>query len=166
MLPRRGALSLADLSAYRSLERTPLCTDWTARYRVCGMPPPSSGHLAMMQILGMLQSAPPLAPPLVDGVPGAAWLHTYTEAARLAFADRALYVADPAFVDAARRATGPACSHRPTCSQRAALIGPRAMDAAPAGQPGAMRAGAGAAAGAGRIGHQPDQHRRCARPGA
>jgi gamma-glutamyltranspeptidase/glutathione hydrolase len=133
-----GRLSLADLSAYRSLERAPLCTDWTARFRVCGMPPPSSGQLAMMQILGMLQSAPVLGPPLVNGIPGAAWLHTYTEAARLALADRALYVADPAFIDAPAgdwaRLLAPGY-----LSQRAELIGPRAMDTAPAGQPGATR---------------------------
>ena len=37
---------------------------------------------------------------MVDGLPSAPWLHLYTEAARLAFADRSLYVADPAFVQA------------------------------------------------------------------
>jgi len=134
-----GRLSLFDLSAYRSLERTPLCTDWTTRYRVCGMPPPSSGHLAMMQILGLLQYTPPLAQPLVDGIPGATWLHTYTEAARLAFADRALYVADPAFVNppAGDWASLLAPAY---LQQRAALIGPRAMATAPAGQPDARRA--------------------------
>jgi gamma-glutamyltranspeptidase/glutathione hydrolase len=133
-----GQLTLADLAAYRSLEREPLCTDWTPRWRVCGMPPPSSGHLAMMQILGMLQFTPPLAQPLSDGIPGAAWLHVYTEAARLAFADRALYVADPAFVAAPggdwNRLLAPAY-----LQQRAGLIGERAMAEVPAGVPAPPR---------------------------
>jgi gamma-glutamyltranspeptidase/glutathione hydrolase len=132
-----GRLGLADLAGYRSIERTPLCTDWTVRYRICGMPPPSSGHLAMMQILGLLQVAAVPAQPLASGIPGAAWLHIYTEASRLAFADRALHVADPAFIAAPagdwNSLLAPAYLRR-----RAALIGPRAMDKAPAGQPAAI----------------------------
>lgn len=135
---RAGRLALADLAAYRSLEREALCTDWTPRWRVCGMPPPSSGHLAMMQTLGMLQFTPPLAEPLSDGIPGAAWLHVYTEAARLAFADRALYVADPAFVSAPggdwNTLLAPAYLQK-----RATLIGERAMDEASAGVPAPPR---------------------------
>jgi gamma-glutamyltranspeptidase/glutathione hydrolase len=133
-----GALALADLERYRSVERMPLCTDWGSRWRVCGMPPPSSGHLAVMQTLGMLQQLPALPPPLVDGIPGAAWLHLYTEAARLAFADRALYVADPAYVEAPagdwNSLLDPAYLR-----QRAALIGPRAMSVVPAGLPAGRR---------------------------
>jgi gamma-glutamyltranspeptidase / glutathione hydrolase len=133
-----GRLGLDDLAGYDSLERTPLCTDWHERYRVCGMPPPSSGHVTTMQILGMLQVTPSVAEPLSDGVPGAAWLHLYTEAARLAFADRALYLADPRFVPA------PADDWNSLLApgylrQRAALIGPRAMERAPGGQPAPPR---------------------------
>ncbi len=133
-----GRLALADLSSYRSLEREPLCTDWPPRWRVCGMPPPSSGHLAMMQILGMLQFTPPLAQPLSEGIPGAAWLHVYTEAARLAFADRALYVADPAFV-AAPGGDWNSLLAPAYLKQRAGLIGERAMADAPAGVPAPAR---------------------------
>ncbi len=134
----RGRLALADLAAYESVERTPICTDWTAQYRVCGMPPPSSGHLASMQILGMLQYTPQVPQPLSDGIPGAQWLHLYTEAARLAFADRALYVADPRFV------APPAGDWNSLLApgyleQRAALIGERAMDVARPGAPAPMR---------------------------
>ena len=79
-----------------------MCTDYRANsrdYRICGFPPPSSGMLAVGQILGILQNTAAGSQPLgSDGLPGAAWLHLYTEAARLAFADRALYVADPDFV--------------------------------------------------------------------
>jgi len=133
-----GRLALADLATYRSQEREPLCTDWTPRWRVCGMPPPSSGHLAMMQILGMLQLTPPVAQPLSDGIPGAAWLHVYTEAARLAFADRALYVADPAFV-AAPGGDWNSLLAPAYLQQRAGLIGDRAMTDAPAGTPALPR---------------------------
>ncbi len=133
-----GRLTTDDLAGYRALLRQPICTDWLTRYRVCGMPPPSSGHLAMMQILGLLahhRAAPPLQ---ADGVPGADWLHLYAEAARLAFADRAQYVADPAFVAPPAgdwtRLLAPAY-----LQQRAALIGPRSMGLATAGQPGGPR---------------------------
>jgi gamma-glutamyltranspeptidase / glutathione hydrolase len=136
---QRGRLSLADLRQYRSLERVPICTDWRERYRVCGMPPPSSGHLATMQILGMLQLKADLPPALVDGVPGAAWLHVYTEAARLAFADRAQYVADPAFT-AAPGGDWRSLLQPPYLAQRAALIGPRAMDEARPGLPAPLHA--------------------------
>jgi gamma-glutamyltranspeptidase/glutathione hydrolase len=108
-----GQLSLSDLSRYQAIKRTPLCFDYAApsfspktanakNYSICGMPPPSSGTIAIAQILGILNNTPAanLAPnPTLQGVvPGTDWLHLYTEASRLAFADRAQYVADPAFV--------------------------------------------------------------------
>jgi gamma-glutamyltranspeptidase/glutathione hydrolase len=98
-----GTLSLEDLAGYAPEVREPLCFGYTVAaqqrdYRICGMPPPSSGALAIGQILGMLQHTPASQSPLENAVPSADWLHLYTEAARLAFADRAQYVADPAFV--------------------------------------------------------------------
>jgi len=98
-----GKLSLQDLAAYQPIKRDPLCFDYRVAMRdfsVCGMPPPSSGALAIGQILGILGQTTAASLPLQDGIPSAQWLHLYTEAARLAFADRALYVADPAFVQA------------------------------------------------------------------
>ena len=100
-----GSLSQADLKGYTAKERTPLCTDYK-QYRVCGMPPPSSGGIAVAQILGTLQAVeardPRLAiapmkpvksasPTGLEPVPEA--VHLIAEAGRLAFADRALYVA-------------------------------------------------------------------------
>lgn len=96
-----GTLSTRDLAVYRAVERDPLCFDYRSSqlrdYRICGMPPPSAGAIAIGQILGMLGQTPTvaLAPTL-----SADWLHRYSEASRLAFADRAQFVADPAYVQA------------------------------------------------------------------
>ncbi|MCW5660499.1 MAG: gamma-glutamyltransferase family protein [Burkholderiaceae bacterium] len=134
-----GRLTEDDLAHYEPVLRSALCDDWLARYRVCGFPPPSSGHLAVMQILKLLQFAPPSAPPLVDGLPSEDVVHRYSEAARLAFADRAMYVGDPAFV------APPAGTWRSLLAddylrQRAALIGARSMQQAQPGAPTAASA--------------------------
>ena len=135
-----GALSLADLAAYAPLQRTPQCADWRA-WRVCGMGPPSSGHTVLMQVLGMLDATAPGLAPTVDvtlGVPGAQWLHAYAEASRLAWADRALYLADPAFVPAP--AGDWASLLAPAyLQQRAALITGQRMATVQAGEPGGQR---------------------------
>ena len=138
-----GAMVAADLASYRALRREAICTDWRDRWRVCGFPPPSSGHLALMQLLGLLDAVPASVPgapqavaALAAAVPaGPQTLHLYVEASRLAWADRAQYVADPDFVPA------PAGDWRSLLEpdylqQRATLIGPGRMAHAPAGQPG------------------------------
>ena len=133
-----GSLTAADLAGYQVVRRSSMCTDWLDHFRVCGFPPPSSGHLAVMQILGMLEQLPTQAPALVDGLPAADWLHQYTEASRLAFADRAQYVGDPAFV----AAPGPdwhSLLAPAYLKQRAALIGDRSMRQALPGQPAGVR---------------------------
>lgn len=88
-----GDLSEEDLAAYRALEREPVCGRYRGR-RVCSMGPPSSGGVAVLQMLGVLErTAFALAPPhSVQAV------HLFTEAGRLAFADRARYLGDPDFV--------------------------------------------------------------------
>lgn len=106
-----GTMSLADLAGYRAKKREPICHDYRAQardYRICGMPPPSSGAITVGQILGILSNTHAAALPLAAGMggmpgtlsptPSADWLHLYTEASRLAFADRAQYLADPDFV--------------------------------------------------------------------
>jgi gamma-glutamyltranspeptidase/glutathione hydrolase len=96
-----GLLSEADLAAYRPRERAPLCAVWLQR-RLCGMPPPSSGTLAVAQILAITQQAAARlgvdVPLDAQGLPTPAFLHVYSDASRLAFADRNRYVADPDFV--------------------------------------------------------------------
>jgi gamma-glutamyltranspeptidase/glutathione hydrolase len=96
-----GTLSLQDLATYRAVVREPLCFEYRSTqsrdYRICGMPPPSAGAIAIGQILGLLNQA---ASTKFAPTPSADWLHLYAEASRLAFADRAQFVADPAFVQA------------------------------------------------------------------
>ena len=129
-----GRLSEADLAGYAPKQREPICTDWKTIYRVCGMPPPSSGHIAIMQMLGVLERLPQTGLPHQGGVPSAGWLHQYTEAARLAFADRSQYIADPDFVSPPagdwRSLLGPAY-----LTQRAALVGAQSMQVAKPGLP-------------------------------
>ena len=135
-----GLLSEADLAAYTAIRRDAMCVDWGAR-RVCGMPPPSSGFIAIAQILGITAIASEYleTPALANGLPTPAFLHIYAEASRLAFADRNQYVADPAFVappaDDWESLIAPAY-----LAQRAALIGPRAMRSAQPGVPAGARA--------------------------
>lgn len=143
-----GRLTLADLSAYQALEREPLCGLWRERWRLCGMPPPSSGQLTVLQILALLDLQPgPRGLPPGSAQPDADWLHRYTEAARLAFADRARYIADPAFV-AAPGGRWDTLLDADYLRQRATLIGERSLGEAPAGEP---------AAGLQAFGPQPEQ---------
>lgn len=89
--PNPGALSLEDLAGYRAVERTPLCGRYRA-YRVCGMPPPSSGAATVLAMLGMLERFR-----LADIAPDSAFAaHLFSEAGRLAFADRDAWYGDPA----------------------------------------------------------------------
>lgn len=96
---RPGSMMLEDIQGYHSVERDPICTPWQ-QWEVCGFPPPSSGHITVMQILGMLDQRPLLEAPLDNGVSSSGWLHQFLEASRLAFADRGRYIADPDFVEA------------------------------------------------------------------
>jgi gamma-glutamyltranspeptidase/glutathione hydrolase len=115
---RGGEMTDKDLSGYQALERQPLCGPYR-EWRICSMGPPSSGGLAVLQILGLLERTPfARAPPH-----SAAAVHLFAEAGRLAYADRALYVGDPAFVDVplARLLDSG------YLDQRARLIGERSM---------------------------------------
>ncbi len=83
----------ADLAAYRVTEREPVCGPYRS-VRVCGMGPPSSGGIAIAQILAFVERFPlrQWGPNSADSV------HVIAEAGRLAFADRDRYLADPDFV--------------------------------------------------------------------
>lgn len=88
-----GRLSLEDLKNYSVKERTPVCGTYRG-LKICGMPPPNSGTLAVLQTLGILEHHPvgAFAPNSLDAV------HLITEAYRLAYADRNKYVGDADFV--------------------------------------------------------------------
>ena len=136
--PRPGELSLQDLQDYRPRQRQALCFDHRAAshtYRICGFPPPSSGQIAIGQILGMLAHTPAAGTDWLDGQPTPDFVHRYTEASRLAFADRAQYVADPDFV------SPPAGDWKSLLASdylqsRSHLIGASAMKTVAPGQPG------------------------------
>ena len=88
-----GLITLADLQAYHVAERTPLLGTYRG-YDIITMPPPSSGGIALLQMLAMLE------PHNVGalGAQSAAKYHLFTEVMRRAFRDRAEYLGDPDFV--------------------------------------------------------------------
>ncbi|MBX3662191.1 MAG: gamma-glutamyltransferase [Burkholderiales bacterium] len=89
-----GMLAPEDLARYEVREVDPLCAPYRS-YRVCGMPPSSSGGIAVLQMLGMLSHRD-----LSAVTPGSAQaIHLLAEAGRLAYADRDRWVADDRFVD-------------------------------------------------------------------
>jgi gamma-glutamyltranspeptidase/glutathione hydrolase len=132
-----GLLAEADIAGYRAIEREPLCFTHL-RWRLCGMPPPSSGTLAVGQMLVMLESRgiaalrPQPAPWGLE--PDVQAVHLFSEAGRLAFADRARYVADPAFAPLPGLGAATLLDVD-YLRQRAALIGLRSMGHADAGTP-------------------------------
>jgi gamma-glutamyltranspeptidase/glutathione hydrolase len=88
-----GVLTLHDLQSFRATRRPTLCGTYRD-YRICGMRPPSSGGIATLQILKLLERFD-----MGALEPGSAQAtHLFVEAQRLAFADRAAFLGDPAFV--------------------------------------------------------------------
>jgi gamma-glutamyltranspeptidase/glutathione hydrolase len=97
-----GLTTMADMAAYKPVKRTAVCTTYRAWW-VCGMPPPSSGGIAVAQTLGILENyyLPGFGPTAMDsegGKPSVLGVHLVSEAERLAYADRNKYVADTDFV--------------------------------------------------------------------
>ena len=88
-----GLLSMKDMAAYQAKERSPVCGPYK-EFTLCGMPPPSSGGVAVIQILAQLQRFH------LDNYPvnSAQAIHLYTQSSRLAFADRDRYIADDDYV--------------------------------------------------------------------
>jgi gamma-glutamyltranspeptidase/glutathione hydrolase len=91
---RPGVMELSDLASYAAKKRLPLCATYRMRWRICGMDMPSSGTATVLATLGILQNydVAALRPSSVEAV------HLISEAYRLAYADRAVYMADPDFV--------------------------------------------------------------------
>jgi gamma-glutamyltranspeptidase/glutathione hydrolase len=122
-----GDMTTDDLANYQVVEREPVCFNYRD-HNVCGMGPPSSGALAVGQILGILEnfdigsSGDPLD---VETV------HLFTQAGRLAFADRGLYVGDTDFITVPVEGM----LDEEYLASRAALIGPNDMGRADPGVP-------------------------------
>jgi gamma-glutamyltranspeptidase / glutathione hydrolase len=132
---RPGNMTVEDIKGYPNQDFTTeaMCNEWRA-YLICGFPPPSSGHIAIMQMLGIMEHLVTPETGFEDGTPTAAWLHQYLEAAKLAFADRNQYIGDPNFVEA------PAGDWQSLLStdylaERASLIGEKSMGSAEPGNP-------------------------------
>jgi gamma-glutamyltranspeptidase/glutathione hydrolase len=139
--PNAGLLAVTDFAAYQVKQREPICTDYK-QWRVCGFPPPSSGGIAVVQMLGIFaaRNIAAVPPTNVNGKlelqPDA--VHLFSEAGRLAFADRGLYVADSDFVKVnVAGLVDPAY-----LQQRAQLIGNRSMGTAKPGVPPGTQMGA------------------------
>ena len=122
-----GTLSLDDMKGYSAKWREPVCGTYH-EYKVCGMAPPSSGGVAVIQMLAQLE---PFKLSSLASDSGDAW-HLFTQSSRLAFADRDKYVADQDFVTVPTSAL----LSKEYLSSRAALINiDKDMGKAVAGSP-------------------------------
>ena len=121
-----GLLTTDDLARYQAIERPPVCASYKA-YQLCGMGPPTSGGMTVIQILKLLENKALYQhqPISVESA------HAFTQAARLAYADRAKYMADADFVSTPVAGLINADYLR----QRATLIAEKDMRSARAGTP-------------------------------
>ncbi|MEE8303612.1 MAG: gamma-glutamyltransferase [Candidatus Tectomicrobia bacterium] len=87
-----GLITMADLEGYEAQKRVPIVGNYRG-YEVISMPPPSSGGIALVEMLNILEGYDLKE----EGFGSANTLHRMTEAMRRAYADRALYIGDPDF---------------------------------------------------------------------
>jgi gamma-glutamyltranspeptidase/glutathione hydrolase len=87
-----GLITMADLKAYQAKKRGVIKGTYRG-YDIIGMPPPSSGGTAVVEMLNILEGFDLKA----NGYGSAKNIHLATESMRRAFADRARYLADPDF---------------------------------------------------------------------
>ena len=110
-----GYLAMEDLKNYQVKEGELICGTYRVKYKVCSMPLPSSGGVALLQILGILENfdLSKYKPSSLEAI------HLITEATRLGYADRNKYVADVADVPIAKMLD------KEYLRGRAALINPK-----------------------------------------
>ncbi|MDX2240489.1 MAG: gamma-glutamyltransferase [Leptolyngbyaceae cyanobacterium bins.302] len=94
MATQGGLITLKDLQQYRPIWRDPVCGAFRV-YRVCSMPPPSSGGVHLLQMLNMMGETDLKTP----GWHHPDTLHLLIETMRIAYRDRAEYLGDPDFVN-------------------------------------------------------------------
>lgn len=87
-----GIITKEDLSQYTAIERAPVLGTYRD-YEIISMPPPSSGGVALIEMLNMMECAD------FDSIPfnSTEYVHLTAEVMRRAFADRAEYLGDPDF---------------------------------------------------------------------
>jgi gamma-glutamyltranspeptidase/glutathione hydrolase len=122
-----GDMTREDLADYKVVEREPVCIDYR-NHSICGMGPPSSGGLAVSQMLGMLETfdLSVLEDPLNEEA-----VHLFTQVGRLAFSDRNMFVADSDFINV----PVDGMLNKAYLATRADLIGETDMGLASAGVP-------------------------------
>ena len=113
---RGGMLTATDIHDYQPKQRDAVCGSYR-QWRICGMPPPSSGGIGVLQLLGLLEN---VGLPSGDAAAVEA-AHLFAEAGRLAYADRARYLADPDFISVPQQAL----LEPRYLAQRARLMDPR-----------------------------------------
>ncbi len=121
-----GLMTVADMANYEAIERPPVCADYKA-YKVCGMGPPTSGGMTVIQMLKLLEdkNLAQYQPLSVETA------HFFTQAGKLAYADRGKYMADADFVNVPVEGLIDASY----LQERAKLIGESDMGEAEAGTP-------------------------------
>ncbi len=125
--PQDGKMTAADVTGYTARERPPVCIAYRV-YKVCGMGPPSSGGIAVAQMLGQLERFDLAA----LGPDSPQFWHLFIESQRLAYADRELYSGDSDFVEVPTAGL----LDRAYLASRSALIAPDSTIAKPeAGTP-------------------------------
>jgi len=124
-----GIITRSDLAGYKAVWRDPIQADWNG-FRVITAPPPSSGGIALLQLLMMKQSASTLFAGVTLNSPQ--YVHLVSEIEKRVFADRAEYLGDPDFVSVPVSALiDPTYSAR-----RAAAIDPSKPSPTPSIRPG------------------------------
>ncbi len=94
---RPALMTVADIESYAAKKRPPVCLPYRV-WLICGMGPPSSGGLTTLQILGILRTFDLGKIDIETDAGAVRALHLLSEASRLAFADRNVYIGDPDFV--------------------------------------------------------------------
>lgn len=89
-----GLLEASDIENYLPIKRQAVCGLYRD-HKICGMPPPSSGGINVYQVLKMLEpyNLSSMAPNSLE------FVHLYTQASAMAYADRSMYIADTDFTN-------------------------------------------------------------------
>lgn len=121
-----GLITIEDMVKYEAIERPPVCAPYKS-YKICGMGPPTSGGMTVIQILKLLEdkNLGQYKPLSVETT------HLFAQAGKLAYADRGKYMADADFVNVPVEGL----INGDYLKERAKLIGDKDMGKAAAGTP-------------------------------